>query len=68
LASGKNIEGMSGRYIGYHNTKPLRGPSLVDAAFRVPISPREIVLNQTWKQNIRKELHLTNANGVSFLA
>jgi hypothetical protein len=54
LASGKNIEGMSGRYIGYHNTKPLRGPSLADAAFRVPISPREIVLNQTWKQNIRK--------------
>jgi hypothetical protein len=54
LASGKNIEGMSGRYIGYHNTKPLRGPSMFDALFRIPLDPNEIIINQTWKQNIRK--------------
>lgn len=54
LASGKNIEGMSGRYLGYHDKKPLRGPSAFDLWFRVPIQPNMIILNQTWKQNIRK--------------
>lgn len=54
LASGKNIEGMSGRYLGYHDKKPLRGPSVFDLWFRVPIQPNMIIVNQTWKQNIRK--------------
>jgi len=54
LASGKNIEGMSGRYTGFHDKKPLRGPSAFDLWFRVPITPNQIIINQTWKQNIRK--------------
>lgn len=66
LASGKNIEGMSGRYIGYHDTKPLRGPSLLDNLFRSPITPDQIIVNPTWRQNIRKELQLTNSQGVVF--
>jgi hypothetical protein len=66
LASGKNIEGMSGRYTGYHDTKPLRGPSWFDLGLRVPLTPDQLIINQTWKQNIRKELQLTNANRVEF--
>lgn len=63
---GKNIEGMSGRYQGYHNTHPLRSVSVLDGIVRIPIRPHQIVLNQTWKQNIRKELQLTNSHGVVF--
>jgi len=66
LTSGKNIEGMSGRYRGYHNTKPLRGPAVVEGLFKVPIQYDQIVLSQAWKQGLRKELHLTNSNGVVF--
>ena len=67
LMSGKNVEAMSGRYIGYHNTKPLRGPSLLDNLFRTPIQLDQVIVNPTWRQNIRKELHLTNLNGVAFV-
>lgn len=66
LSAGKNIEGMSGRYTGYHNSNMVRSPTLFDTAFRVPISPDMIIINQTWKQNIRKQLQLTNTHNVAF--
>lgn len=66
LAMGKNIEGMSGRYIGYHDTKPLTGPIFIDMLFKTPFTDDMVVLNQTWKQNIRKELQLTNHHRVEF--
>jgi hypothetical protein len=34
LASGKNIEGMSGRYIGYHDTKPMKTAGNFEAMLR----------------------------------
>lgn len=64
LGYGKNIEGMSGRYTGFHDQKMLRSPTYFDVLFRVPISPDQIVINPTWKQNIRKELQLTNSYNV----
>ena len=54
LRSGKNIEGMSGRYRGYHNTKPLRGPSFIEGMLVVPIQYDQVVLSDAWKQNLRK--------------
>lgn len=54
LAYGKNVEGMTGRFEGFHDTKPLRGPTAFDAFFRAPLTPDQIILNQTWKQNLRK--------------
>ncbi len=64
LGYGKNIEGMSGRYGGFHSKKMLRSPTCFDLLFRVPISSDQIIINQTWKQNIRKELQLTNSYNV----
>lgn len=58
---------MSGRYVGYHNTNPLRGPSMLDGLFRNPLTPDQVIVNPTWRQNIRKEIQLTNSNGVSFV-
>ena len=54
LAQGQNVQGMSGRYVGLHDTKPLRGPASWDLFFRTPITDDMIIINQTWKQNIRK--------------
>ena len=54
LAYGKNIEGMSGRYTGYHNTNFLRGPVFFEALFRTPISDDQIVISPSWKANLRK--------------
>lgn len=66
LAQGKNIEGMSGRYTGYHNTKRLQGPNTMEVFFSSPITDDMIIINQTWKQNLRKELQLTNYHNVRF--
>ena len=66
LGYGKNVEGMSGRYGGYHDKKMLRSPTPFDMLFRIPITPDQIVINQTWKQNLRKELQLTNSYNVQF--
>ena len=54
LAYGKNVEGMSGRYLGYHDTKQLRAQTAFDHLFRIPFNPHHIELNPTWKQNLRK--------------
>ena len=66
LGYGKNVEGMSGRYGGFHDKKMLRGPTNFDMLFRVPIENDQIVINPTWKQNLRKELQLTNSYNVQF--
>ena len=66
LGYGKNIEGMTGRYSGFHDTNALRSPQPFDMMFKVPITPDQIVINPTWKQNLRKELHLTNFHNVQF--
>lgn len=54
LSYGKNIEGMSGRYTGYHNTHHLTGPILCDMLFRTPITHDQIVMSPAWKSNLRK--------------
>ena len=54
MAQGQNVEGMSGRYIGYHDTKKLRGPGTMEMFFKSPITDDMIIINQTWKQNLRK--------------
>ena len=66
LSYGKNIEGRSGRYTGFHSTNMLRSPTFFDMLFRVPITPDKVIINQTWKQNLRKELQLTNSYNVQF--
>lgn len=66
MSYGKNIEGMSGRYTGFHNTYHLTGPILLDMMFRTPISHNQIIISPSWKGNLRKELQLTNAEGVEF--
>ena len=66
LRYGKNIEGSVGRMKGFHNKAPIRSPHLFDSLFKTPLTADQIVLNPTWKQNLRKELQLTNANNVQF--
>lgn len=67
LAMGQNVSGMSGRYIGYHNTNFLRGPIAWDLFFRVPITDDMVIINPTWRQNIRKHLQMSNYHNVDFL-
>ena len=66
MAQGQNVSAMSGREIGYHDTKPLRGPASWGLFFRAPITDDMVIINQTWKQNLRKELQLTNYHNVLF--
>ena len=66
MGYGKNIEGMSGRYTGFHDRKPLRSPQPFDLMFKVPISDDQLTINPTWRQNLRKELHMTNFHNVQF--
>lgn len=66
LKYGKNIEGSIGRMKGFHARAPVRSPNFFDAFFKAPLTADQIVLNPTWKQNLRKELQLTNANNVQF--
>lgn len=54
LAYGKNVEGMSGRYIGYHNQAFLKPPTFFDNLFRTPITPDQIIISPAWKGNLRK--------------
>ena len=49
---------------GYHTQKLMRTPNSFDYMMRAPIESKEIIMNQTWTQNIRKELQLTNYNNV----
>lgn len=57
---------MSGRYIGYHDQKPLRSPDIFQSLMRVTFDESMVEVNPTWRQNIRKQLQLTNAHGVVF--
>lgn len=63
---GKNVEGSSGRMKGYHNKKLFLGLNHIDRSLKIQFSPDMVVLNPTWKQNLRKELQLTNIYNVAF--
>lgn len=63
---GKNVEGTSGRMKGYHNRKNFHVPSFPEGVMRTHFTPDMVTLNPTWKQNIRKQLHLTNNYNVQF--
>ncbi len=63
---GKNVEGSQGRMKGYHTRKLLRSPNAFDYMMRAPLTANEIILNQTWTQNLRKEIQLTNHYNVEF--
>ena len=57
---------MSGRYRGYHHNKRLTGPHTMEWFFSAPVTDDMVIINQTWKQNLRKELQLTNYHNVRF--
>ena len=63
---GKNVEGTSGRMKGYHDRKPFHNPNVIEAQMRTHFFPELVTLNPTWKQNIRKQLQLTNSYNVAF--
>jgi len=63
---GKNVEGTSGRMKGYHNKHLLHNPNMIEGPMRTHFFPELVTLNPTWKQNIRKELQLTNHYNVVF--
>lgn len=63
---GKNVEGTSGRMKGYHNRKNFHVPNFPEGIMRTHFTPDLVTLNPTWKQNIRKELSLTNNHNVQF--
>ena len=51
---GKNVEGTSGRMKGYHNRKQYHVALFPESVMRSHFTPDMVVLNPTWKQNIRK--------------
>jgi hypothetical protein len=63
---GKNVEGTSGRMKGYHNKKPFHNPNMIEGPMRTHFFPELVTLNPTWRQNIRKQLQLTNHHNVAF--
>jgi hypothetical protein len=63
---GKNVEGTSGRMKGYHNQKMFHSPNMIEGPMRTHFFPELVTLNPTWRQNIRKELQLTNQYNVQF--
>ena len=63
---GKNVEGTSGRMKAYHNRKEFHRINTVEAILRSHFQPNMVTLNPTWRQNIRKELQLTNKYNVAF--
>jgi hypothetical protein len=63
---GKNVEGSQGRMKGFHKRTAVITPNFWDAFFRSPLNANQIEINPTWRQNIRKELQLTNAYNVQF--
>lgn len=63
---GKNVEGTSGRMKGYHNRKTFHTPNFPEGMMRTHFFPELVTLNPTWRQNIRKELQLTNNYNVQF--
>lgn len=63
---GKNVEGTSGRMKGNHNRKNFHIPSFPEGIMRTHFRSDFVTLNPTWKQNLRKELQLTNNHNVQF--
>lgn len=63
---GKNVEGSQGRMKGFHKRTPMITPNFWDSFFRSPLQANQIEINPTWRQNIRKELQLTNSYNVNF--
>jgi len=63
---GKNVEGTSGRMKGYHSRTQLHRLNSIEGPMRTHFYPELVTLNPTWKQNIRKELQLTNNYNVNF--
>lgn len=63
---GKNVEGTSGRMKGYHHRKPFHNPNMIEGPMRTHFYPELVTLNPTWRQNIRKQLQLTNYHNVAF--
>ena len=63
---GKNVEGTSGRMKGYHNRKNFHSVNMIEGPMRTHFTPDMVTLNPTWKQNIRKQLQLTNNYNVKF--
>ena len=63
---GKNVEGTSGRMKGYHNHKQLHRVNTIEGLLYTHFWPNMVTLNPTWRQNIRKELQLTNNYNVVF--
>jgi hypothetical protein len=63
---GKNVEGTSGRMKGYHSRKPFHQVNMIEGPMRSHFVPDLVTVNPTWKQNIRKELQLTNNHNVVF--
>ena len=69
LAMGKNIEGMSGRYIGYHDTKPLTGPIFIDMLFKTRRAHYEIrEIPTTWRDVTGSKLRVGPVSFQMFLA
>ena len=63
---GKNVEGTSGRMKAYHDRKEFQRVNTVEGILRSHFEPNMVTLNPTWRQNIRKELQLTNNYNVAF--
>jgi hypothetical protein len=63
---GKNVEGSQGRMKAYHTQKNVRSPNAFDYMMRAPLTSNEVIINQTWTQNLRKEIQLTNHYNVEF--
>lgn len=51
---GKNVEGTAGRMQGYHNKAKIRSFNVFDTFLKAPLTPDLVVLNPTWRQNLRK--------------
>ena len=51
---------------GYHNRKYFHSPNMIEGPMRTHFFPDLVTLNPTWKQNIRKQLQLTNNYNVLF--
>ena len=66
LQYGKNVEGSQGRMKGFHKRTAVVTPNFWDAFFKSPLMSNQIEINPTWRQNLRKELQLTNAHNVEF--
>lgn len=66
MALGKNVEGTPGRMKGYFNKATFFGYNHFEGAMKSPLRDDWVTLNPTFRQNVRKELQLTNNYNVVF--